>query len=126
MCSDHTIPLSSVGVQQATSAGEFLNSFIGNGEDRNYSMWISPYKRARETAEAMREKLDDRLSVCRESIFLGEQQFGLFEGLPLEELSKKYPYEYSHFEKAISFGGRFWARMPLGESRFDVAVRLQR
>ena len=27
---------------------------------------------------------------------------------------------------AIAYGGRFWARMPLGESRFDVAVRLQR
>jgi 2,3-bisphosphoglycerate-dependent phosphoglycerate mutase len=29
-----------------------------------------------------------------------------------------------HFEKCISFNGRFWARPPLGESRFDVAQRV--
>jgi broad specificity phosphatase PhoE len=29
-----------------------------------------------------------------------------------------------HFEKMIRFGGRFYARCPLGESRFDVATRV--
>ena len=28
-------------------------------------------------------------------------------------------------KKAIAYGGRFWAKMPLGESRFDVSIRAQ-
>ncbi len=61
-----------------------------------------------------------------ESIFIGEQQFGLFEGLPRHILKSQYPQEYSHFEKSIASGGRFWVRPPLGESRFDVAMRVCR
>lgn len=53
------------------------------------------------------------ISSVKEHIFLGEQQFGLFEGVPVSELSIKYPREYQHFEKCIHYCGRFWARMPL-------------
>ena len=31
--------------------------------------------------------------------------------------------EHQHFDKSIASGGRFYARMPLGESRFDVTGR---
>ena len=55
---------------------------------------------------------------------LCEQQFGLFDGIPKAELMSRYPDEYDHYEKQKAFGGRFWARMPLGESRFDVSVRI--
>jgi 2,3-bisphosphoglycerate-dependent phosphoglycerate mutase len=65
-----------------------------------------------------------KLTARRENIFLGEQQFGLFEGHSLEELQRMYPNEYRFFEKCIHAEGRFWARMPLGESRFDVAKRV--
>ena len=46
-----------------------------------------------------------------------EQQFGLFEGVPLQELQGKFPDEFNHFEKHIGLFGRFYARPPLGESR---------
>ena len=55
---------------------------------------------------------------------LCEQQFGLFDGISNQELPKRYPNEHSHYNKQLKFGGVFWARMPLGESRFDVAVRI--
>ena len=101
LCSDHTIPLSKIGKKQANECAEFLLNFTEQEDERTYSLWTSPYKRARETAEEIKEVMGDRIQFAKESIFLGEQQFGLFEGLPLHELSKKYPYEYSHFEKGI-------------------------
>ncbi len=57
---------------------------------------------------------------------LAEQQFGLFEGVDWEseDLKQKYPAELSYYGKASAFGGRFWARVPLGESRFDVCTRV--
>ena len=131
--SDHTVPLSTKGKEQAEKCATFISKFFDGStqndldELRKYSLWVSPYKRARETAKIIQDSgIGNRISKRTESIFLGEQQFGLFEGLSLAELSQKYPYEFSHFEKAIEYGGRFWARMPLGESRFDVAVRVQR
>jgi broad specificity phosphatase PhoE len=60
----------------------------------------------------------------REHIMLCEQQFGLFDGVPDEELPQRFPLEHAHYALAEKFEGRFWARMPLGESRFDVAMRV--
>jgi broad specificity phosphatase PhoE len=60
----------------------------------------------------------------KEHILLCEQQFGLFDGLSNEELQTIYPREYAFYDKCEKFEGRFWARMPLGESRFDVATRV--
>ena len=59
----------------------------------------------------------------REHVNLCEQQFGLFDGIPDDELPSRYPAESAHYAKCVAQGGKFWARMPLGESRFDVAVR---
>jgi broad specificity phosphatase PhoE len=60
----------------------------------------------------------------KEDVALVEQQFGLFDGLSDEELQEKYPNEYEHYNKCERFNGRFWARMPLGESRLDVTLRV--
>jgi hypothetical protein len=37
-----------------------------------------------------------------------------------DEVQKLYPVESTHFKKLVDHHGRFWARPPLGESRFDV------
>jgi broad specificity phosphatase PhoE len=68
----------------------------------------------------MSERLIDR----REHPLLCEQQFGLFDGLSNKELEVEYPREHAYYAKCEAKEGRFWARMPLGESRFDVAVRV--
>lgn len=60
----------------------------------------------------------------REHVLLAEQHFGLFDGLSDEELAREYPAEHAHYKKNEEHQGRFWARMPLGESRFDVATRV--
>jgi len=95
-------------------------------EKEKVILYTSPYKRTRQTTEEIYKEACDFISEIRESIVLGEQQFGLFEGFDkLEDLQKYFPDEYLHFTKCVEFGGRFWSRPPLGESRFDVATRVQ-
>lgn len=60
----------------------------------------------------------------RESVLLAEQQFGLFDGLTDTQLAEKYPNETAHYDKCERLEGRYWARLPLGESRFDVSLRV--
>jgi len=128
---DHVIDISEEGRQQAREAGkqirQYYEGLMATGEFQKGShvrLWCSPYKRTRETAKIIQEETGQIVTDMRENIFFGEQQFGLFEGVPLDQISTKYPQEYEHFQKCIAFGGRFWARMPLGESRFDVAKRV--
>ena len=144
---DHAIPLSDKGAAQALRAGEFLKEYFG-GEDAYWGgitrprLWTSPYLRTRQTADGIVEgigrvgapvKYPDlkevvpqfpRIRDRRENIALCEQQFGLFDGVPTEDLPVRYPDEYAHYKKQQDFEGRFWARMPMGESRWDVALRV--
>jgi len=107
-----------------SSSSSSKNNDIHNPPRLKVALWTSPYKRARQTAEAILSECRGLIDTYRENVLLGEQQFGLFEGVPLDEIREKYPNEMEHFEKMIRFGGRFYARCPLGESRFDVATRV--
>lgn len=124
--SDHSIPLSAKGREDALACGNFLSTYLSSQSPQDVSqrrIVVSPYKRARETAAAITQKAGQFIGDLSESVLAGEQQFGLFEGLPVESIAEKFPLENLYFEKAIASGGRFWARPPLGESRFDVCVR---
>jgi len=126
---DHSIPLSDEGIQQAQIAGEKISNLFqtldqGLTKKKHRRLWVSPYKRARETADHIMKAAGECITDKREHILLGEQQFGLFEGQGLDDIKKLYPQEFSHFIKCIESEGRFWARPPLGESRFDVAKRV--
>lgn len=67
---------------------------------------------------------DTLLFDSREHLLLAEQQFGLFDGLSDEEREQRYPAEHSYYEKCKKFEGKLWPKMPLGESRIDVAQRV--
>lgn len=135
---DHAIPLSPRGVEQAYRAGQALKDYLdlpslGNflAPFKVHRMWVSPYLRTRQTADdieaGMRAAVSSSYLVPidrREDIALCEQQFGLFDGIPDEELAVRFPNEHAHYKKQEEFEGRFWARMPLGESRWDVAMRV--
>jgi 2,3-bisphosphoglycerate-dependent phosphoglycerate mutase len=149
---DHAIPLSDRGRAQADAAGVFLAKWLAYGGagytyqfgdvSRNLSpglhvgsgklpfrLWQSPYLRARQTAEIILAAVKRETGAVpefgvREHVNLAEQQFGLFDGLSDEDRKERYPAEQGHFQKCEDFEGEFWARMPLGESRFDVALRV--
>lgn len=123
---DHAVPLTENGQAQARRAGLFIRRFfedLPSGEP--VRLWQSPYKRARQTADAIMRIAGDVIRDRREHINLVEQQFGLFDGIPDKELPLRFPAEYAHYRKCEEHSGKFWARMPLGESRFDVAVRVR-
>lgn len=125
---DHAVPLSDRGHRQARAAGIALNALLTTTlpDKAPVRIWTSPYKRTRETAALLAEQLKcghPHLDQ-REHVNLCEQQFGLFDGVPDEDLPTRFPDEHAHYEHTSSHEGRFWARMPLGESRFDVAVRV--
>jgi 2,3-bisphosphoglycerate-dependent phosphoglycerate mutase len=125
---DHAVPLSDAGHVQALEAGVFLRRhLIERGvSPRRCAAYVSPYRRTRETWEGVRKGLGDDVALIPhvESIFLRELEFGLFDGVPDEDLPKEFPLEYAHYEKCKKFGGEFYARMPGGESRCDVAQRV--
>lgn len=125
---DHAIPLTQEGKNQALSAGKWLFDYlspkIGQETYKNIRLWHSPYKRTRETASGLMEGGKNLfVNKVRECPLLCEQQFGLFDGIPDDKLSEAFPQEYDYYEKQMKFKGRFWAPMPLGESRFDVYKR---
>jgi len=124
---DHAVPLSPRGKDQARAAGarlaEHFTAELGT-PNRHIRLWVSPYKRTRETADALAETAGAWITDRVEHVLLCEQQFGLFDGVPEEELPARFPREFEYYDMQCRFGGKFWARMPQGESRFDVAQRI--
>ena len=124
---DHAVPLSPRGVDQAREAGRAVAAYYTRvlGDERPHiRLWVSPYKRTRQTADALLETAGPWISDRVEHILLCEQQFGLFDGVPEAELPTRFPAEFGYYDMQCRFGGKFWARMPQGESRFDVAKRI--
>lgn len=124
---DHAVPLSARGRAQAREAGARIADWLAAqlGDDRTpVRLWVSPYRRTRETADEVLAAAGDRITDRVEHILLCEQQFGLFDGVPEAELPTRFPAEFAYYDMQCRFGGKFWARMPQGESRFDVAKRI--
>jgi len=129
---DHAVKLSKKGESQAREAGKEIKRHFeeryGNRELENWKcrIWTSTYKRARQTAGLIAEEAGAWITDIKESIFLVEQQFGLFEGVDWANgsVDQIFPQELAHYNKCATFGGRFWARVPMGESRFDVCERV--
>jgi 2,3-bisphosphoglycerate-dependent phosphoglycerate mutase len=135
---DHAIPLSSEGEKQAIDAGEEIARHFRRAyglpdspssqppEGHYCRIWTSPYLRARQTSELIKAHSQGFVTDIRENILLVEQQFGLFEGADWYSgsLDDAFPRELEFYQKAAAFGGRFWAQVPLGESRFQVCQRV--
>lgn len=121
---DHLVPLTERGREEARREGEWLADYCRRrGLDLSRArLWRSPYRRTRETAEEFNRSLGIR--EVREDITLVEQQYGLFDSLPTEAWEREYPREYTEYRRQMENGGKFYARLPLGESPFDVAVRV--
>ena len=125
---DHRVVLTEIGKAQAKKSAISLKEYllenkIGLSKAR---AWFSPYDRTKETMEIFNSILNlDKHMDVREDISLTEQQFGLFDSIPDSKWEDMFPNEYRAWNMFKSQKGKFWARLPMGESPFDVAVRVK-
>lgn len=120
---DHKVYLSENGKIQADKAGIFLKSYIDEHQIdiSNSTLWISPYERTRQTASIINSHLG--ITDIKEDITLIEQRYGLFSDKEIELIKKLYPEEFAFYDKYYQNDGKFYAKMPQGESPYDVALR---
>lgn len=132
---DQRIPLADIGHDQAIEAGKFLAGFLSQPDQTRGKTRIlcSPYLRARQTSAGIEQVLNEHDIVFdkREEIALREISFGLFDGFADNELQEHFPLEHSWYQKHLEVeksngaDGEFWAAMPMGESRAQVADRVK-
>lgn len=115
------IELTELGTKQAKETGQFfLEKIDAHG---GIKVWNSPYKRTRQTAQIIKEQFKgQKIIATEESIYLAERQFGLIDNLGT--YSQDYPNEMNHFNLHKDVGQEYFVRPPLGESPFDMCMRL--
>ena len=120
---DHKVYLTEKGIEEAKEAGEFLKKYVTDNKiDLSSSvMWVSPYTRTRQTASIINNILD--IKKVKEDITLIEQQYGLFSDKEIGRIKKFYPDQFAYYDNYYKNDGKFYAKMPQGESPFDVALR---
>lgn len=120
---DHKVYLTENGKRQASNVGKFLRQYIVDREMdiSNSRMWVSPFIRTRETASIINTYLN--INDVKEDITLIEQRYGLFSDTPIEECKRKYPDEFEFYDRHYKMDGKFYAKLPQGESPYDVAIR---
>ena len=119
---DHLVSLTENGKKQAYEAGVWLKNYCDEkGVDLTKArMWRSPYLRTRQTSEELNKSL--HIADVREDITLVEQQFGLFDSLTEEQWETQYPVAFEEYQRQQMNYGKFYARLPLGESPYDVPM----
>lgn len=123
---DHKITLSRPGQRQAKRSAVKVANLLPPGVTE-VTVWVSPFMRTRQTAKPIVDILQKRGITVRlhERDELVEQLFGLFDGYDEAEWPVQFPREYANYKKWADHEGRYFAKMPDGESRFDVYQRLQ-
>ncbi len=121
---DHLVLLTENGVRQAYEQGQWLAGYCREkGIDLSRArIWRSPYARTRQTSEEFNKSLG--ITDIKEDITLTEQQFGLFDSLPETEWAIRFEVEYDEYLRQVQGKGKFYARLPMGESPYDVAIRI--
>ena len=120
---DHKVYLTEEGMQEAKKAGEFLLNYVkeNNIDLSNSVLWISPYMRTRQTAGIINNSL--KIDKMKEDITLIEQQYGLFSDKDIETIKRMYPASFLFYDNYYQNEGKFYAKLPQGESPLDVALR---
>ena len=109
------------GHGQADAAGRFLADLLKDEPKENIVMWRSPYRRTRQTSNGILRHLE--VGRIKEDDMLVELQFGVFDDMPLDQREKLLPEFDAYYRNARRFNGKFYARMPCGESPFDCEIR---
>jgi len=117
---DVDVPLSGLGMDQARALGHWFAQ--GEAGSRPDVILSSPYLRALQTAEILREAggCHADLRICLDER-LREKEFGILDGLTSAGIRELHP-EQADFRKVL---GKFYHRPPGGESWVDVIFRLR-
>ena len=121
-CRDADLSLTPLGRDQAEALGRWIASRTDGPPPQ--SLWVSPYLRAQETAEAVLATLDDAglpLPEVRTDERLRDRELGILEMLTAAAVELHHPQEAA---RRRLLGELRW-RPPGGESLADVALRLR-
>ena len=111
---DMDTPLTRVGHEQSIITGTRLN------HDHKFDVvFVSPYRRTRETADDLIEQFSHKPRMVSEER-IREIEFGILDGFTTAGIKAKYPDEHERRKRE----GKYWYRPPGGESRPDVALRV--
>ena len=128
---DPAIKLTPLGYDQAKQAGEFLAKALKDNSSvkPKVLLWVSPYKRTRQTAKQITYYLvknNLHISEPTESPLLVEQSFGVCHGRHDKHMWDGFKLEEHQalLNQQANPAGRFWTRIPHGESQFDVSQRV--
>jgi broad specificity phosphatase PhoE len=118
---DVDVPLSTVGERQADALGRWFAARAR--AERPNVLLVSPYARARRTAELIREAgglAPDAELFCIDER-LREKEFGVLDRLTRYGIAERHP-DQAEFRRLL---GKFYYRPPGGESWCDVILRLR-
>ena len=120
---NHKVYLSDKGKEEADGTGKFLLDYVkkNNISLKDAVLWVSPYERTRQTADIINSYL--KIKNRKEDITLIEQRYGLFGDMEVDVLRSKYTNEFTYLSNYYQNDGRFYAKLPQGESPYDVALR---
>jgi broad specificity phosphatase PhoE len=93
-------------------------------KDISIKVWNSPYHRTRQTSQAIKDSFNSKSIKFseEESIYISERQFGLVDDVV--DYHTHFSHEAKHFNLHKNSQHDFFARPPLGESPFDMCIRL--
>jgi broad specificity phosphatase PhoE len=114
-----------LGEKQAYDAGAFLKWYIDEHQIpmELSALWESPYLRAEQTANGIKK----HMSFFRnyQDPRLVERDMGLFDNVSRENWDELAPAETHNTDiRQHSLRGKFFCRLPQGESPLDVFVRI--
>lgn len=120
---DNKVGLTENGIDQSYKAGIFLDSYLKeNGVDiENAVMWVSPFLRTRQSAQIINSCLG--IDDIREDYCLIEQNYGLFSNRSMKRNKLLFEDEFKFYDNYCQNDGKFYAKIPQGESPMDVALR---
>ncbi len=110
------IVLTKEGIQQARATGDFLHERY----EKFDVVFVSPFKRADETAEHILAAWHADTPPIIVDERLREKEFGIFFALTDREIKEQYP-EWANLR---GIEGRYYFRPPGGESYPDIAIRV--
>jgi broad specificity phosphatase PhoE len=122
------VPLTAMGHEQADLMGRFMvNHLLEKFRGQEVHLWISPFKRTRQTAHHLMDSL--RLAGISfrhtERPGLVELLHGDFDALNEQERRERYAFHISEKDKWQKFGARFFFRHPNGESLANLETRVE-